>query len=102
MLQYLACPVWKAPIQQFIDQNCSEFENTEENKFAYTDVHNRFKALVDGQLERLLDEIGVSGDQLLAVVQKGLKHKRHSKFFEQIIIIDNFMAIKGLMLKRNK
>lgn len=38
----------------------------------------------------------------MAVVQKGLKHKKHSRFFEQIIIIDNFVAIKGLMLKRNK
>lgn len=102
MLQYLACPVWKAPIQQFIDENCGEFEEGEENKFEYTEIHNRFKALVDGQLERLLEEVGVSGDQLMAVVQKGLKHKKHSRFFEQIIIIDNFVAIKGLMLKRNK
>lgn len=82
VLQYLACPVWKAPIQQFIDQNCGEFENAEENKFEYTEIHNRFKDLVDGQLERLLSEIGVTGDQLMAVVQKGLKHKRHCKFFE--------------------
>ena len=57
---------------------------------------------MDGQLETLLEEIGVTGEQLLKVIQKGLKHKKHAKFFEQIIIIDNFIAIKGLMLKRNK
>lgn len=48
---YLSSPTWKNPIINFIDENCIVFEDAEENSLEYTVVHNRFKKLVDGQLE---------------------------------------------------
>jgi hypothetical protein len=32
----------------------------------------------------------------------GLKNKNHRKIFEQILIVDNFLVFKKLMVKRNK
>ena len=32
----------------------------------------------------------------------GLKNKQHRKIFEQILIVDNFIIFKKLMIKRNK
>ena len=35
ILQYMRSPLWKGPIQDFIDQNCSQFEEEGENKMKY-------------------------------------------------------------------
>jgi hypothetical protein len=32
----------------------------------------------------------------------GLSRKQHRKIFEQILIVDNFLVFKKLMVKRNK
>jgi hypothetical protein len=32
----------------------------------------------------------------------GLRNKKHKKYFEQLLIVDNFLVFKKLMLKRNK
>ena len=45
--EYLQSPIWKNPIIEFIDENCIIFEQTEENRLEYTDVHGRFKKLVE-------------------------------------------------------
>jgi hypothetical protein len=44
---YLSSPTWKNPIINFIDENCIVFEDAEENSLEYTNVHNRFKKLID-------------------------------------------------------
>ena len=39
ILQYLCSPMWKGPIQEFIDRHCGQFEGGETNLFSYTQVH---------------------------------------------------------------
>lgn len=36
------------------------------------------------------------------MIEKGLRNKKHRKYFEQLLIVDNFLVFKKLMLKRNK
>jgi hypothetical protein len=40
LIQYLTSPLWKIPIYEFLDEHCIVFDEEEENKFEYTDVHN--------------------------------------------------------------
>jgi len=40
VVEYLQSPIWKNPIMDFIDENCIVFEDEEENRLEYTDVHN--------------------------------------------------------------
>lgn len=54
-------------------------------------------------IEQLMVDIGVDDEeQLRGVIEMGLKNKRHKKYFEQLLIVDNFLVFKKLMLKRNK
>jgi len=55
-------PIWKNPIQEFIDEYCFNFEDLEENHFSYTDIHNKFIKMVDDMLENLILDIGINGD----------------------------------------
>lgn len=44
----------------FLDENCIIFDSEEENKLEYTVLHSKFKKLIEGLLEELMSELGVS------------------------------------------
>ncbi|KAM3145218.1 hypothetical protein pb186bvf_002546 [Paramecium bursaria] len=103
ILQYLASPLWRNPISDFLDENCVVFDEEEENKFSYQDIHKKFKSMIEAMIEQLMTDIGVEDEQqLYQVIEQGLKNKKHRKYFEQLLIVDNFLVFKKLMLKRNK
>ena len=39
MMSVFKSPTWEVPIMMWIDDNCIVFDSEEENKFAYTDLH---------------------------------------------------------------
>ena len=51
MTEFLQSPLWKNPIISFVEEKCSVFENTEENRLEYTEIHKQFKQLVEQKLE---------------------------------------------------
>ena len=53
--------------------------------------------LVDGMME----EIGMGQEKLAELIEKGLESKQ-KKIFNQLLLADDFLRFKDLMLKRNK
>lgn len=45
ILQYLASPIWRNPISDFLDENCTVFDDEEENKISYQEIHKVSPAL---------------------------------------------------------
>ena len=45
---FFASPLWTAPTCTFIDNNCVAFDGEEENKLVYTEIHIKFRELVEG------------------------------------------------------
>ena len=41
-MQFLVSDRFDAAVMDFVDENCHIFENTEENKFIYTDIYHEF------------------------------------------------------------
>ena len=39
MMSVFKAPTWEVPIMTFIDDNCIVFDSEDENKFAYTELH---------------------------------------------------------------
>ncbi|KRX01960.1 hypothetical protein PPERSA_07605 [Pseudocohnilembus persalinus] len=93
---------WKIPIYDFIDEYCIVFDDEEENKFEYTDIHNKFKKQIEIMVDQLMQDIGINEEQFYQMSLIGLRNKNHRKIFEQILIVDNFLVFKKLMVKRNK
>lgn len=94
---------WNLPVAQFVDENCTIFENQEENKLEYTLVHNAFKQLVEDLLAVHLTELNLSTEQFTQFCQHGLtgSNELHRSLVEQIISVDDFLVFKAMMLKRN-
>lgn len=94
---------WILPVAQFVDENCTIFENQEENKLEYTLVHNSFKQLVEDLLTIHLAELSLSTEQFTRFCQHGLtgSSELHRSLVEQLISVDDFLVFKAMMLKRN-
>ena len=58
--------------------------------------------MIEDMLEKFINEIGVNRDQFLDVIKTGVANKQHKRIFEQLLLIDNFIVFKKLMVKRNK
>lgn len=61
----------------------------------------QFKKLVDDLLGELMDELGVTQDQFIDACEKASLNPLHKKIVDQITAVDNFIAFKKLMVKRN-
>ena len=85
----------------FLDENCLVFDTEEENRLEYTSIHNAFKKIVDDLLSELMAELGVTQDQFLDACTKASQNPLHKKIVDQITAVDNFIAFKKLMVKRN-
>ena len=96
----------------FLDEKCVLFDNEEENKLEFTPVHNvshllshsflkEFKKLVEGLLEELMRDLGVTDQQFVEACEKAAHNPIHKKIVDQIMAVDNFLAFKRLMVKRN-
>mmetsp|Transcript_15701 Transcript_15701/g.36835 ORF Transcript_15701/g.36835 Transcript_15701/m.36835 type:complete len:385 (-) Transcript_15701:38-1192(-) len=96
-------PTWIVPTSQFVDENCGNFEDIEENKLEYTDVHNAFKQLIDHLLAVHLTELQIPTERFLLFCQQGLDSNDalHRNLVEQLISADDFLIFKAMMVKRN-
>jgi hypothetical protein len=57
--------------------------------------------MVDDLLTELMSELGVSQDQFMNACDKASLNPLHRKIVDQITAVDNFVAFKKLMVKRN-
>ena len=85
----------------FLDEYCIIFDNEDENKLEYTPIHYQFKKIVEDLIGELLAELGVDQDIFMQACAKAEKNPLHKKIVDQIVAVDNFVAFKKLMCKRN-
>lgn len=83
-----------------MDQNCVVFDNEEENKLEYTAIHKRFKEMLGLLFDSMMEEVGLEQEKLLELISIGMRGK-YAPLFEQILIADDFLKFKAIMLKRN-
>ena len=60
---FLRGPDWSIPILDIVEQKCEVFDDEEESKLTYTEIHQEYKELVEKLLETYLKEIGINEDQ---------------------------------------
>jgi hypothetical protein len=50
----------------------------------------------------MIEEIGISEKTLEKCIIKGIRSERDNKIFRQILLCDNFLAFKKIMVAKNK
>ena len=67
LVEHIKSPRWTTEICDFIDDNCIAFAGDigDENSFEFTDLHKRFRKIVDLKLDEFLNEYGVTSEMFM-------------------------------------
>jgi hypothetical protein len=102
VLQFLESDKFDAAIMDFVDEKCFVFEDNDENKLIYTDIHKEFCEHVDALLTSNLGEVGITNDQFLESCEKARSGRDiNATVFERLVAMDDFQTFKKIMTKRN-
>ncbi|XP_011601426.2 cilia- and flagella-associated protein 36 isoform X3 [Takifugu rubripes] len=99
---YLSSPIWLIPINEFLETKSLVFDDEEENKLSYTDIHMQYKTLVERLLDNYMREVGISDQQFLdACTSPFAKSKTMQSVFQPILATDDFQMFRSMMVQKN-
>ncbi|KAF6320962.1 cilia and flagella associated protein 36 [Rhinolophus ferrumequinum] len=82
---FLRSPDWTIPILDFVEQKCEVFDDEEESKLTYTEIHQEYRKLVEKLLESYFKEIGINEDQFQEACISPLAKTRTSQVFAFVL-----------------
>nr|XP_061794620.1 cilia- and flagella-associated protein 36-like [Nerophis lumbriciformis] len=99
---YLGSPEWVIPVTDFMEHKCTVFDDEDENKLAYTEIHQQYKTLVEKLLENYMLEVGINEQQFLdACTSPFAKSKTVQSVFQPVLATDDFQLFRSLMVQKN-
>jgi DNA-binding protein H-NS len=101
-LQFLESDKFDAAVMDFVDEKCLVFEDEEENKLIYTDIHREFCDHVEALISSNLAELGITTELFLESCTKARQGRDiNATVFERLTAMEDFQTFKKLMIKRN-
>eukprot|EP00607_Mallomonas_marina_P000607 CAMPEP_0182428836 /NCGR_PEP_ID=MMETSP1167-20130531/23985_1 /TAXON_ID=2988 /ORGANISM="Mallomonas Sp, Strain CCMP3275" /LENGTH=553 /DNA_ID=CAMNT_0024611981 /DNA_START=86 /DNA_END=1747 /DNA_ORIENTATION=- len=102
ILGFLNSGRFDAAVMDFVDEKCAVFDNEEENKLIYTEIHQEFKDHVDVIISSNLEDLGVTPEIFYQACVDGRNSRNVNKtVYDKIIAMDDFLTFKKIMVKRN-
>ncbi|XP_034041632.1 cilia- and flagella-associated protein 36 isoform X3 [Thalassophryne amazonica] len=99
---YLGSPEWVVPVTSFMENKCTVFDDEDENKLSYTEIHQQYKKLVETLLEHYMQEVGINEQQFLnACTSPFAKSKTVQMVFQPVLATDDFQMFRTLMVQKN-
>nr|XP_046257159.1 cilia- and flagella-associated protein 36 isoform X2 [Scatophagus argus] len=99
---YLGSPEWVIPVTDFMENKCTVFDDEDENKLSYTDIHLQYKKLVEKLLDNYMQEVGINEQQFLdACTSPFAKSKTLQSVFQPVLATDDFQMFRSLMVQKN-
>ncbi|XP_017282951.1 cilia- and flagella-associated protein 36 isoform X2 [Kryptolebias marmoratus] len=99
---YLGSPEWVIPVTDFMENKCTVFDDEDENKLSYTEIHQQYKKLVEKLLENYMQEVGINEQQLMdACSSPFAKSQSLQPVFQPVLATDDFQVFRSLMVQKN-
>lgn len=99
---YLGSPEWVIPVTDFMENKCTVFDDEDENKLSYTEIHQQYKKLVEKLLENYMQEVGINEQQFLdACTSPFAKSRTLQSVFQPVLATDDFQMFRSLMVQKN-
>jgi len=99
--EFIDSPVWRDPVQSYIDEYCIVFDREEEMTHVQNMIYRRFNSIIEELIERYIHSIGISTQQFLISLTGGGKKRLTKQILEFILCFDDFIAFKNMMRNRN-
>lgn len=101
-LQFLESDKFDAALMDFVDEKCLVFEDADENKLIYTEIHREFCDHVEALISSNLAELGITTELFLESCEKARNGRDiNATVFERLTAMEDFQTFKKLMTKRN-
>lgn len=101
-LQFLESDQFDAALMNFVDEKCLVFEDVEENKLVYTEIHREFCDHVESLISSNLAVVGITTELFLESCEKARSGRDiNTTVFERLMAMEDFNTFKKLMTKRN-
>jgi hypothetical protein len=107
VLEVFETPAWNGPIVEFVDAHAHMFRDLDENLLVYTTIHKQFADLIEAQLTKRLEEVGLSVEEFVAVLEKAAVSAPSASsgstarvVLEQLLAVEDFAVFKRMMVKR--
>lgn len=102
VLQFLNSETFDAAVMDFVDEKCSVFDNEDENKLVYSEIHIEFKDHVEAVLTSNLENLGLTSEIFFQACVSGRNSRNVNKaVYDKVIAMDDFLTFKKIMVKRN-
>ncbi|KAG8123055.1 hypothetical protein E2320_018515 [Naja naja] len=99
---FLRSPAWSIPILEFVEHRCEVFDDEEESKLSYTEIHQEYKALVERLLDSYLKEVGINEDKFQEACMSPLAKTRTSQaILQPVLAAEDFRLFKEMMVQKN-
>ncbi|XP_048374238.1 cilia- and flagella-associated protein 36 isoform X3 [Sphaerodactylus townsendi] len=99
---FLRSPAWSIPIVEFVEQKCEVFDDEEESKLSYTEIHQEYKALVEKLLDTYLKEVGINEEKFQEACMSPLAKTRTSQaILQPVLAAEDFKLFKEMMVQKN-
>ncbi|CAM5103396.1 unnamed protein product [Eretmochelys imbricata] len=99
---FLRGPAWSIPILEFMEQKCAVFDDEEESKLSYTEIHQEYKALVEKLLEGYLKEVGINEENFKEACSSPLAKSHTSQaILQPVLAAEDFRLFKEMMVQKN-
>jgi ADP-ribosylation factor 2-binding protein len=101
--EVVAAPGFKEFQQYFVESHCHLFDNVEENKLEYTELHQQYEAQIETYLEQQLSQYpGFSMETLMAELPAYMASPQavdHAATLDFLHVLTDFEAFKMLMVE---
>nr|XP_040034799.1 LOW QUALITY PROTEIN: cilia- and flagella-associated protein 36 [Gasterosteus aculeatus aculeatus] len=99
---YLGSPEWVVPVTDFMENKCTVFDDEDENKLSYTEIHQQYKTMVENLLGNYMQEVGINEQQFLdACTSPFAKSKTLQSVFQTVLATDDFQIFHSMMVQKN-
>ncbi|XP_066482268.1 cilia- and flagella-associated protein 36 isoform X2 [Tiliqua scincoides] len=81
---------------------CPLFDDEEESKLSYTEIHQEYKALVEKLLDSYLKEVGINEEKFQEACMSPLAKSRTSQaILQPVLAAEDFRLFKEMMVQKN-
>jgi ADP-ribosylation factor 2-binding protein len=82
----------------FCQRYCHEFEDTDENKLSYSDIHSQYCATVEKYItDHVCNSLHISEEEFASIIEESA-HDLSGDVFDILNSFSDFTEFKGLML----
>ena len=90
---------WALSVQGFLVEHCRGFDDSDENKLEWYELHQELRAMMEALLEAELGKLGVGIDDFVSRLQASPDSRVGSDLLESVLAMDDFLEFKRMMLR---